>query len=182
MLLTLAMLALSTSIDSIGMGIAYGIREIKISKKATITLWLISFAVSSIAILIGKLFGNFLPSFITNWIGSAILIIMGIILLCQALKEPDSYDLDNSKHIDSKEAISLGMALSLDSFSIGIGTGILTQNALLIFPLLVSFFQIIFLFIGKTLGTKLKKIANIPSFCWNALAAILLILMGVMSL
>lgn len=178
MLLTLAMLALSTSIDSIGIGIAYGIRKIKISPKATVTLWLISFAISTLAIIIGKVFGNCLPPFITNWLGSIILIFMGFILLCQALKEPASYDIDNSKHIDSKEAITLGIALSLDSFSIGIGAGILTKNFILLFPFLVSFFQIIFLSLGKKLGIKLKSIVNIPSYFWNIFAAILLIVMG----
>ena len=182
MLLKLGFLAISTSIDSIGIGISYGIRKIKIAKIATIILGIISLISTSSAIYIGKLFGNILPTYVTNYIGSFILIFMGIIILFQALKEPESYDLDGSKHIDGKEAIALGIALSLDSFSIGIGTGVLIQNNFYIFPILVVAFQIIFLCIGNILGKKLKSISHIPSFFWNILAAIILILMGIIML
>lgn len=182
MLLKLGLLALSTSIDSIGIGISYGIRKIKISKMATIILGLISFITTSSAILLGKLFGNILPSAMTNWLGSFILIFMGMFLLFQVLKEPESYDLDNSKQIDSKEAIALGVALSLDSFSIGIAAGVMIQNAFWLFPILVVIFQILFLSIGSILGTTLKTISHIPSFFWNILASIILILIGIIML
>lgn len=182
MLITYILLALSTSIDSIGIGIAYGVRNIKISKEATIILFFISIIVSSLAILSGKIFYYILPNFITNWIGNFILIVMGIILLFQSVREPASYDTDDSKRIDSKEAISLGIALSLDSFSIGIGTGVTGESILWIFPLFVAVFQILFLNIGSFLGIKLKKVSNIPSSFWNILAAILLILIGIVTL
>lgn len=182
MLLTYGLLALSTSIDSIGIGIAYGIREIKISKIATVILMAISFVVSSFAILVGKLSKQILPPLITNYLGGLILIIMGIVFLFQVIRKPESYDIDKSKHIDSREAISLGIALSLDSFSIGIGTGILSQNAFLVFPTLVSIFQMLFLSIGIFLGSKLKKISTIPSFFWNILSGILLIIIGIITI
>ena len=182
MLITYCLLALSTSIDSIGIGIAYGVRNIKISKEATIILFFISFIISGFAIFAGKMLHQILPIFITNWIGNLILIVMGIILLFQSVREPASYDTDDSKQIDSKEAISLGIALSLDSFSVGIGTGVIGGSIIWIFPLFVALFQILFLNIGSFLGIKLKRVSNIPSSFWNILAAILLILIGIVTL
>ncbi|MBR1802545.1 MAG: manganese efflux pump [Clostridia bacterium] len=181
MLIKYSLLALSTSIDSIGIGIAYGLRNIKISRRATVILFAIALIVSTLAIAIGNIIHQILPGNITSWLGGGFLVLMGIILLLQSMKEPNSYDVDNSKQIDSKEAISLGIALSLDSFSIGIGTGVVGENIIWIFPILVAIFQIVFLKLGGLIGNKLTKISHLPSSIWNILAAILLIIIGIVS-
>ncbi len=206
MILTCMLLALSTSIDSIGIGLTYGIRDITISRQSKIILFIISLIISSISILIGNTLNNILSKEITNIIGSLILFFIGIIILVQTLKrekrqekkvyklfikflgitiqiikDPISSDFDNSKKIDSKEAIYLGTALSLDSFSVGIGAGMLGSISI-IFPLIVSLFQIIFLSLGRNIGEKLNKKIHIPSKIWSILSAVLLILIGIVRL
>ena len=206
MILTCMLLALSTSIDSIGIGLTYGIRDITISRQAKIILFIISLIISSISILIGNTLNNILSKEITNIIGSLILFFIGIIILVQTLKrekrqekkvyklfikflgitiqiikDPISSDFDNSKKIDSKEAIYLGTALSLDSFSVGIGAGMLGSISI-IFPLTVSLFQIVFLSLGRNIGEKLNKKIHIPSKIWSILSAVLLILIGIVRL
>lgn len=206
MILTCMLLALSTSIDSIGIGLTYGIRDITISRQAKIILFIISLIISSISILIGNTLNNILSKKITNIIGSLILFFIGIIILVQTLKrekrqekkvyklfirflgitiqiikDPITSDFDNSKKIDSKEAIYLGTALSLDSFSVGIGAGMLGSISI-IFPLIVSLFQIIFLSLGRNIGEKLNKKIHIPSKIWSILSAVLLILIGIVRL
>lgn len=206
MILTCMLLALSTSIDSIGIGLTYGIRDITISRQAKIILFIISLIISSISILIGNTLNNILSKEITNIIGSLILFFIGIIILVQTLKrekrqekkvyklfikflgitikiikDPISSDFDNSKKIDSKEAIYLGTALSLDSFSVGIGAGMLGSISI-IFPLIVSLFQIVFLSLGRNIGEKLNKKIHIPSKIWSILSAVLLILIGIVRL
>lgn len=206
MILTCMLLALSTSIDSIGIGLTYGIRDITISRQAKIILFIISLIISSISILIGNTLNNILSKEITNIIGSLILFFIGIIILVQTLKrekrqekkvyklfirflgitiqiikDPITSDFDNSKKIDSKEAIYLGTALSLDSFSVGIGAGMLGSISI-IFPLIVSLFQIIFLSLGRNIGEKLNKKIHIPSKIWSILSAVLLILIGIVRL
>lgn len=206
MILTCMLLALSTSIDSIGIGLTYGIRDITISRQAKIILFIISLIISSISILIGNTLNNILSEEITNIIGSLILFFIGLIILVQTLKrekrqekkvyklfikflgitiqiikDPISSDIDNSKKIDSKEAIYLGTALSLDSFSVGIGAGMLGSISI-IFPLIVSLFQIVFLSLGRNIGEKLNKKIHIPSKIWSILSAVLLILIGIVRL
>ena len=206
MILTCMLLALSTSIDSIGIGLTYGIRDITISRQSKIILFIISLIISSISILIGNTLNNILSKEITNIIGSLILFFIGIIILVQTLKrekrqekkvyklfikflgitikiikDPISSDFDNSKKIDSKEAIYLGTALSLDSFSVGIGAGMLGSISI-IFPLIVSLFQIVFLSLGRNIGEKLNKKIHIPSKIWSILSAVLLILIGIVRL
>lgn len=206
MILTCMLLALSTSIDSIGIGLTYGIRDITISRQSKIILFIISLIISSISILIGNTLNNILSKEITNIIGSLILFFIGLIIIVQTLKrekrqekkvyklfikflgitiqiikDPISSDFDNSKKIDSKEAIYLGTALSLDSFSVGIGAGMLGSISI-IFPLIVSLFQIIFLSLGRNIGEKLNKKIHIPSKIWSILSAVLLILIGIVRL
>lgn len=93
------------------------------------------------------------------------------------IKNPSSSDLDKSNVIDSKEALFLGLALSLDSFCIGIG-GSFMQISFIFFPFLVSIFQLFFLNIGNFLGKKLYGLGNFPDNIWSVISGILLIFFG----
>ena len=174
-------LAISSSIDSLGIGITYGIKNTNISYFGKVILFIISFIVTSLSILFGNIIKNILSEHITNFIGSAILFFLGIFICFQAFKKNVSYDLDNSNSIDFKEAIFLGLALSMDSFCIGIGGSIIGINPYF-FPLLISAFQFIFLSIGNFLGKKLYYFSSLPDCVWSLLSGILLILISLIKL
>ena len=95
------------------------------------------------------------------------------------IKDPVNSDLDKSNKIDSKEALFLGLALSLDSICIGIGSSIIGINNL-IFPFIISFCQILFLSIGSLLGKKINKICNLPQNIWSITSGVLLIILGIL--
>ena len=95
------------------------------------------------------------------------------------IKDPVNSDLDKSNKIDSKEALFLGLALSIDSICIGIGSSIIGINNL-IFPFMISFFQILFLSLGSLLGKKINKICNLPQNIWSITSGILLIILGIL--
>ena len=99
----------------------------------------------------------------------------------QIIKDPISSDLDKSNLIDGKEAIFLGVALSLDSFAIGISSGILGIHSLL-FPLLVSIFQLIFISLGNFVGRLLNSFNKVPEYIWSMISGILLIIIGFVKL
>ena len=86
--------------------------------------------------------------------------------------------MDSSKKIDWKEALYLGIALSIDSFCIGIFGSIIGYSSVL-FPILVASFQLIFLTIGSFLGTKLSNISKIPENIWSIISGILLICIAI---
>ena len=97
------------------------------------------------------------------------------------IKDPINSDLDSSNIIDIKEAFFLGLALSLDSISIGfIGSAIGINS--LIFPLLISLFQIIFLSIGRFLGNKISNISKLPNNIWNIISGSILCIIGIIKL
>lgn len=221
MLFNILILAFSSSIDSFGIGITYGLRKIKLSYLSNITLFIISIIITSLSILIGKNLNYILPEFITSLIGSLLLILMGSLIIFQVInkkekseistvltakslscsesqkiyqffikflgitiqiiKDPISSDLDNSKKIDIKESIYLGITLSIDSFCIGIGSSILGISSIL-FPILVSVFQIIFLSLGRLFAIKVGQNTKIPDNTWNLVSGILLIFIGISKL
>lgn len=213
MLLNSLILAISSSIDSLGIGITYGIKNTKISYMAKVILFAISFSISILSIWFGNVIKDIFPIYITKFIGSFILILMGIFICFQALKKDDKNnisnvqkfheekiysffikflgitvkiiknpiysDLDKSNMIDPKEALFLGIALSLDSFVIGIGSSIMGISSTM-FPLLVSIFQLIFLSFGNFLGRKLHSFGSFPDNIWSVFSGTLLVIIGVL--
>ncbi len=181
MLISSLLLALSSSLDSLSIGITYGLRNTKISKSSQIILAIISIIVTTISIMIGGILKNFLSDIISKIIGSSILMLLGIIIIVQSRSNSSSFDFNNSNIIDPSEAVALGIALSLDSLFIGIGGSIFGLNISL-FPILVALLQLFFLNLGNSLGRRLIKIANIPYDVWSTLSGVLLILIGIAKL
>lgn len=181
------LLAISSSVDSLGIGITYGIKNTKISLIGKIILFIISITITYLSIFLGNFIQTIFPNFLTKLIGSSVLIVMGIYICFEALKKkgnssnvfnnPISSDLDNSKIIDSKESIFLAIALSLDSFCIGICGSIIDIN-LVLFPFLVSIFQLFFLSIGTFIGIHINKFYKLPQNIWSVISGILLIIIG----
>ena len=212
MLFTTILLAVSSSIDSLGIGITYGIKNTSLSGKGKSVIFFVSFIVMIVSLYLGNILKFIFPNFIVNYLGSFLFIIMGVFICFQALKkeekiknaktennnsqktysffikflgitikiikDPVSSDLDNSNKIDSKEALFLGLALSIDSICIGIGGSVIGINTY-IFPFLIGFFQLFFLGIGNFLGKKLYNFSKLPSNIWSIVSGILLIILGI---
>ena len=215
MLLNCLFLAISSSIDSLGIGITYGIKNTKITMGAKSILFFISFIISIISIYFGNLLKFIFPDFLIHYLGAFLLIIMGLFMCFQSLKKskrddivknnknlemsdtekiysffikclgitikiiknPSSSDLDKSNVINSKEALFLGLALSLDSLCIGIGFSMLNTFSM-IFPVLTSCFQLFFLSLGNYCGKKLYSFSKLPDNIWSTISGILLIMIG----
>lgn len=206
MLISSLFLALSSSIDSLGIGITYGIKNTKISYMGKVVLFVISFSISILSVWFGDMIKNIFSDFTTKLIGGIILISMGFFVCFQAIhknkpsnkkdekiyslfidflgitikiiKNPTSSDLDASNSIDSKEALFLGVALSLDCFCIGTCGSMIGISSLL-FPLFISVFQLVFLSCGNFLGKKLHQLSNLPDNIWSIFSGVLLVLIGV---
>ena len=97
------------------------------------------------------------------------------------IKDPINSDIDKSNRIDIKESIFLGLAMSIDSISIGFGASAIGINNV-IFPLLISIFQIIFLSIGRIIGNNINDVSKLPKNIWSIVSGILLICIGISKL
>lgn len=87
MLINSLVLALSSSIDSLGIGITYGIKNTKISCLAKMVLFTISFLISILSVWFGDILKNIFSDFTTKLIGNLILIGMGVFICFQAFRE-----------------------------------------------------------------------------------------------
>ena len=70
------LLAISSSIDSLGIGITYGIKNTKISKLGKIILFIISLLITYISILFGNIIQYIFPNALTNFLGCFFLVCM----------------------------------------------------------------------------------------------------------
>ena len=174
MLLNCILLALSVSIDSLGIGISYGIKHTKISKISNFTLFSISFLMTSFSIFIGNSISSLLSEKFSIFLG-----IYGIYK--NISQQTTNYDFNHSNEIDSKEAIFLGLALSIDSFCVGLGSGIIGLNDILL-PFLVSIFQLFFINCSANIANLLLSKFNISDNILSYISSFSLILLGILKI
>lgn len=212
MLLNCLLLAIPVSLDCIGIGITYGIKNTYITNLAKCIIFAIFFVVTSIAITIGSLIVKIFSISFASILGVILLIFMGSWIIFQSfkskedapkkesfkpkiynffikplgitikiMKNPTNSDLDHSNHIDAKEALYLGFAISLDAFCAGVGCSAIGINSFF-FPLFISIFHILFLSLGAFIGMKLSAHTKIPDNIWSVISGLLLIAIGIFKL
>ncbi|QGU00179.1 hypothetical protein SYNTR_1585 [Candidatus Syntrophocurvum alkaliphilum] len=153
--------AVAVSADGFVVGLAYGVRNIKIPFASLIVIAMASALAVTISMLFGMGIASLLSPQVAASVGAVILIIMGIYFLFQGvkdrinsldedeqklllefnikplgiivhiLKEPSTADFDDSGVISAKEAFFLGVALALDAFGAGIGAAMTGFNVIL---------------------------------------------------
>ncbi|MGD8190587.1 sporulation membrane protein YtaF [Brevibacillus ginsengisoli] len=98
-------------------------------------------------------------------------------LIIQILRDPSYADSDQSGHISGWEAVTLGLALSLDAFGAGISFALLGYP-----PLLTASFVAVtsafLLFFGLMLGRRFEKFRWFQSLTW--LPPVMLICIGLL--
>lgn len=201
-------LAVSMSIDSLGIGMSYGIRNIRIKRTALIIISGLSLIFSSISVFLGSTIKRVFPGNTADLIGIALLLCIGVWIVYQAdtkkkkedkcnedvtvcsffikalgitiniIKSPESSDIDHSKTIDAKEAFYLGVVLSIDSVGAGIGGAAIGINPFL-FPPIIAVTQLIFLTIGRVTGKKIKTERLSENFYALASGYILIIIAAI---
>jgi putative sporulation protein YtaF len=175
-------LAISSSLDNFGVGIAYGIRNIRISWFSNMVIAVICFLFSMAGILFGLWLAEVLPGVLPTLVGGFLLFIIGlrIVLLAvprkkkaangeadehtahttsikEILEHPEIADADKSGEIGFCESIILGIALSANALTNGLGAGLLGLS-----PLAISSTAAVGSFVTVWSGALLgKKVANV---------------------
>ena len=85
MLLNVILLSISSSIDSFGIGITYGLRRLKINILSKLILFTISVIITYISLSIGKNLCYLLPPVLIKLLGAFILIIIGTTIIFQII-------------------------------------------------------------------------------------------------
>lgn len=170
-------LAISSSIDAIGIGITYGLRNLKFPILSQIVFFFVALISTSFSIFLGRIMKNFLSPIFTNFVGSSLIIGIGIYTIIESYKKQKDFDLDKSNDINIKESIALSLSVTADSLCIGLGGSLIGINYYL-FPVLVATFHISFLLLGIFFGKRIVNFSKIPSNFWSVTSGVILILIG----
>lgn len=175
LILSALLFSLSSNLDNIVIGIAYGIKKIRIGIIANLTIAVITSSGTFLSMAVGEYISKFLSHSIANGLGAIVIIILGIYFVTQslikllnstkpkdlALKNIDDMieyaetsDLDNSGDISIKEALLVALGLTFNNLGTGVAasiTGISIQFTVM-FTFILSVLSIIF---GETLGNHI---------------------------
>lgn len=201
------LLVLVLSLDAFMASIAYGTNKIKMPFKSILIIDMVCAIFLALSIFFGIQIRKILHESIALILGATILILLGIYYLFESifksylenkLKENEKVkiklfdiwfvidvyvdetkaDFNLSKNLDSKEALYLATALSLDSLAVGFGSSLGNINYLQVIglSLVIGMFSIWSgLFIGKKIVEKTKI-----NLSW--LSGIILIILGLLKL
>lgn len=169
--LTILAFAVSASIDNLGVGMSYGIQKVHIQMKHNLLIAVICFVFSLIGIYFGMWMLTFIPGKLPVIIGAIILLVIGvrIILLGKAepndtevveaetnltniLKNPEVVGNNPQKKIGWIESTVLGIALSANAITNGIGAGLFGLS-----PLTLAVATAIGSFISIWLGVQIGR-------------------------
>lgn len=153
-------IAVSLSMDAFSLSLAYGTTNL--TKKERKTLSFIVGVYHFFMPILGMFFGKFILNFIHIGEGIIVLLIFSIIginMIIESIKGNDEI-----KSLKLKEMILFGFAVSIDSFSVGIGINSINNNYILcscIFSIVSCLFTYIGLFLGNKLNTLIGKISEV---------------------
>ncbi len=200
--------AVSSSVDNLGVGISYGIRKIRIGLGANLLISVICFLMSIAGISFGIWLSRILPGMLPLILGAFFLVIIGIRIILLGvprkkgtlavstesdrpptpnikgiLRNPEAADVDNSGEIGLGEAALLGIALSANALTNGLGAGLLGFSPLAI-SLTAAIGSFISVWAGVKLGYKLAAV-RIGSFTLGEfgtiISGIIILLIAIMA-
>ncbi len=145
-------IALSNNFDNVGARIAYSIRGIMISPLINLWISVITFVISFFAAYSGTLISGVISKQLSSLIAMLLLTAIGAWIILepylkkdndctdesvqrdkksarQASQNPKNTDMDNSRHINFREATLLGLALSINNVGGGVSAGIIGLNS-----------------------------------------------------
>jgi putative sporulation protein YtaF len=140
--ITLLALAVASNLDNAGVGVAYGVRRIRISCLANLIIAVISGIATWASGWVGRVFAEHLPARTAAAIGAVVMIGVGLWVMSEPwrerranrqartvvtriLRDPATADFDRSQTISVAEAVILGIALAVNALAGGFDAGIL---------------------------------------------------------
>ncbi len=154
-LIPILLIAISSNADNLVVGIAYGIRNIRVPLSSNLFIAVFTGLATFASMLAGQRIGSYMLPQLASLLGGSLIAGIGGWVLVQSvrpaaplpektaalnkppsalcrllsvLKDPASADRDRSGHIDLKEVCLLAIALSLNNVGNGIGAGMVGIN------------------------------------------------------
>ncbi|MCI5936843.1 MAG: manganese efflux pump [Eubacterium sp.] len=174
-MILILLLSLSVSIDSFGIGAAYGMEKITIPRNTKWMITGINGVITLAAVTFGQLLTRWMDPVLVQCFGGVILIALGIRGIFAGKKQPSEYDKDHSRILEPGEGMAVGISLAADAACGAVCLCNMGWEKYL-FPILTMFFGTFFLLAGASaLG---KKQAWQKAFPVDMLASAVLIALG----
>lgn len=164
-------IAVSLSMDAFSLSLAYGtlgLTKKEVNKLATI-VGIYHFFMPLIGLFFGRLFLKLIP-LNPDLIVFIVLTFVGVEMIIESLKKEEV-----SKKTSLIELLFFGLAVSIDSFSVGIGLNSISNNYLLC-SCIFSITSFLFTYFGLKLGYKINQIVGKIS---TIIGGIVLIILGI---
>lgn len=170
-LVTAFLISVAANLDNGGVGVAYGLRKIKIPIVPNLLIALLASAGTGAFGLLGERVGIILSLGLDNGIGALVIIGVGLWVLAggrgaassgsappragapSVFQDPSSADRDRSGDISTREALLLGVALGVNAWAGGLGAGLL-KIPLAPVVLLTGLMSLALLALGQSLGSQ----------------------------
>lgn len=164
-------IAISLSMDAFSLSLAYGTLNLEKEyiKKQSIIVGVYHFIMPLIGLKIGDLLLKIIP-ITPNIIVCIVLTFIGIEMIIESFKKDEEI-----KKMTMKELLTFGLAVSIDSFSVGIGLQAITSNYILCVTIF-SITSFTFTYIGLKIG---KKINNLIGKISTLIGGIILMIIGI---
>ena len=186
------LLAFSLSVDALGIGLSYGLRRIRFPPISLLLLALEAFLAMELFLAFGRLLAAVIPAGAAAVLSGGFLLLFGAWLCLQGvgqgkekedspLQAPSLCDRDASCSLEPKEALLLGLLLSLDSFAVGISAAVSGMDVRLL-PLFSALLQSCFLALGAKGGRRLILCPQPKEAFWTFLSGGILILIALLQL
>ncbi|MBW4597201.1 MAG: sporulation membrane protein YtaF [Brasilonema angustatum HA4187-MV1] len=194
------LLALSANVDNLAVGVAYGVKRLRISFLANLLIAVVSATGTVLSMSAGAAITKFVSADIANAIGSGALITIGAWGLWGTFKaqrqqsnnkdkssgdelsyttyvdDPSRIDTDRSRRVELREAWVLAFALTVNNLASGIGAGMSGLNI----PLTTTFtygMSLLAITWGYWIGDRLTFRLSGP---WlEVLSGVLMIILGI---
>jgi putative sporulation protein YtaF len=189
--------SLSSNLDNLVVGIAYGIKKIKIGIIANLIIAVVTSIGTFLSMSVGSYISKFLPHFLANYLGAVVIIILGVYFITQsiikflnnikskelALKNitdmieyAEKSDLDSSGDISMKEALLIALGLTFNNLGTGVAASI-TGVSIQLTVLSTFILSILVIIFGESIGNHV-----LGKFCGKyapLFSGILLIILGI---
>jgi putative sporulation protein YtaF len=198
--LTSLWLAVSTNVDNFGVGVAYGIKRIRIGAAANLLIACCNCSATYLSMKAGDTLAEVVPATICNTVGGMTIVIVGLWALLNTFafggsdseknpegapqevvqleylsQHPEVLDTDGTGHINVREALPLAFALSISNLATGMGARLAGLDVDFL-VLLMFAFSLLGIIVGYYFG-RLFSLA-LPKRWPGVLSGVLLIAFG----
>ncbi len=195
---TIIFLGIAANLDNLGIGLAYGLKNIKVPFRSNLFIAVLSGLATLLSISFGHFLSDFLPHKLANTFGGLIVSMIGVWTLIQQyfpqsqckqvsaktfwsklgnlIKNPILADKDGSKTISINESILLGIALSLNCLSTGLGAGMTRINSIGL-AISIMIFSLLTIYAGTQIADRYTSTSLENNV--NLLTGLILIIIGI---